>query len=49
MEKFGFTGSNAPKDAVEMANSTDPDQTAPNKEQSDMGLYCLIGPIGPNT
>ena len=24
-----------------MANSVDPDQTAPFQEQSDQGLYCL--------
>ena len=30
-----------PKDADGMANSVDPDQTAP--EQSDPGLHCLPG------
>ena len=29
-----------------MANSVDPDQTA-TKEQSDLGLHCLLRPIGP--
>ena len=29
-----------PKDADGMANSVDPDQTAP--EQSDQGLHCLL-------
>ena len=33
-----------PKDAEEFANSVDPDQ-----EQSDLGLYCLPGPICPKT
>ena len=27
-----------------MANSVDPDQTAP-KEQSDLGLHCLYMPV----
>ena len=31
-----------------MANSEDPDQTAPC-EQSDLGLLCLLIPICPNT
>ena len=31
-----------------MANSVDPDQTAP-KEQVDQGLYCLLNPLCPNT
>ena len=29
-----------PKDVEGMANSVDPDQTAP-QEQSDLGLHCL--------
>ena len=33
-----------PKDAEEIANSVDPDQTAP-LEQSDLGLHCLPRPI----
>ena len=37
------------KDANGIANSEDPDQTAPIgavlEEQSDMGLHCLPGPI----
>ena len=33
-----------PKDAAEMANSVDPDQTFP-----DLGLQCLIGPVCFNT
>ena len=37
-----------PKDADGMANSVDPDQTAP-KKQSDLGLHCLLRPICPNT
>ena len=28
-----------------MANSVDPDQTAPLQEQSDLGLHCLHMPI----
>ena len=31
-----------PKDAARMANSEDPDQTAPN-----MGLHCLARPVCP--
>ena len=31
-----------------MANSVEPDQTAP-EEQSDQGLHCLLRPICPNT
>ena len=30
------------KDADGMANSVDPGQTAPFKEQSDLGLHCLL-------
>ena len=33
------------KAADEMANSVDPDQTAPLNEQSDLGLHCLVRPI----
>ena len=33
-----------PRDADRMANSIDPDQTAP-EEQSDLGLYCLPRPV----
>ena len=36
-----------PKDADEMANSVDPDKTAP-KEQSYLGLHCLLRPICPS-
>ena len=36
------------KDANGIANSEDPDQTAP-KEQSDLGLHCLPRPICPKT
>ena len=35
-----------------MANSVDPDQTAPlkgSKDQSDLGLHYLPGPIFTNT
>ena len=35
------------KDADGMAKSVDPDQTAP-REQSDLGLHCLLRPICPN-
>ena len=35
-----------PKDADGMANSGDPEQTAP-LEQSDLGLHCLSRPICP--
>ena len=34
-----------PEVAERMANSVDPEQT----EQSDIGLYCLLSPICPNT
>ena len=39
-----------PKDAEEIANSVDPDQTAPLgalwlEEQSDLGLPCLPWPV----
>ena len=37
----------SPKDADGMANSVDPDQTAPREEQSDLGLHCLPRPICP--
>ena len=42
-----------PKNADEMANSVDPDQTAPDdqtapQEQSDLGLHCLLRPICSN-
>ena len=37
-----------PKDADGIANNVDPDQTAP-KEQSDLGLHCLLSSIFPNT
>ena len=37
-----------PKDAEGMANSVDPDQTAP-KEQSDPGLDRLPRPVCPKT
>ena len=36
------------KDAHGVANSVDPDQTAP-KEQSDLGLHCLLRPNCFNT
>ena len=36
------------RDTEETANSVDTDQTAP-KEQSDLGLHCLLRPIYPNT
>ena len=40
----------SPNDADRMANSADPDQTAPGKsvdpeEQSDRGLHCLPRPV----
>ena len=42
-----------PKVACTMANSVDPDQTAPdvdpNQEQTDLGLQCLPSPIFPKT
>ena len=37
------------KDANGIANSEDPDQTAPREEQSDLGLHCLPRPICPKT
>ena len=37
-----------PTDADGMANSANPDQTAP-KEQSDLGLHCWLRSICPNT
>ena len=42
----------SPKDADRMANSVDPDQTAPlggAEEQSDQGLHCLPRQICPKT
>ena len=36
-----------PKDADRMADSVDPDQTAPR--HSDLGLYCLPRPAYPKT
>ena len=36
------------KDANGIANSEDPDQTAP-REQSDLGLHCLPRPFCPKT
>ena len=40
-----------PKDAYGIANSEDPDQTAPLgavlEEQTDLGLHCLPRPISP--
>ena len=38
----------SPNDAEGMANSVDPDQTAP-EEQSDLGLHCLPRHICPKT
>ena len=37
------------KDADEIANSVNLDQTAPLKEQSGLGLHCLLRNICPNT
>ena len=37
----------APKDVDRMANSVDPDQTAP-EEQSDQNLHCLLRHTCPN-
>ena len=41
------------KDADGMANSVDPDQTAPLgaalEEQSDLSLHCLPRPVCPKT
>ena len=43
----------SPNDADGMANSVDPDQTAPLgavlEEQSDLGLHCLPRHICPKT
>ena len=42
----------SPNDADGMANSIDPDQTAPRLlllEQSDLGLHCLPRPVCPKT
>ena len=36
-----------PENADGMANSVDPDQTAP-KEQSDLGLLCFLRTVSPN-
>ena len=36
------------KDANGIANSEDPNQTAP-QEQSDLGLHCLPRPVCPKT
>ena len=38
-----------PRDANGMANIVDPDQTAPFKEQSDLGLHCLLRLLCHNT
>ena len=38
----------SPNDADGMANSVDPDQTAP-LEESDLGLHCLPRHICPKT
>ena len=45
--KFCFLCSSFLKYLVEMANSVDPDQTAPSglQEQSDLGLHCLHMPF----
>ena len=45
-EQDGFTKSDAHKRCRGIANSVDPDQTAP---QSDQGLHCLPRPICPKT
>ena len=37
----------SPNDADGMANSVDPDQTAPL--ETDLGLHCLPRPICPKT
>ena len=34
-----------PNNAAGVANSVDPDQTAPFWEQSDLGLHCLLSSI----
>ena len=39
----------SPDDADSMANSADPDQTAPLGQQSDLGLHCLPRHICPKT
>ena len=42
----------SPNDAARIANSVDPDQTAPLgavEEQSDLGLHCLPRHICPKT
>ena len=41
--KFDWYGVMHPNDADGMANSVDPDQTAPH--QSDLGLHCLLRPV----
>ena len=38
-----------PKRADGMANSVDPDQTAPREDQSDLVLHCLPKPVCPKT
>ena len=38
-----------PNDAEGIANSVDPDQTAPLEEHSDLGLHCLPRHICPKT
>ena len=49
VEQDGFTFRVMhPKDTEGIANSVDPDQTAP-KEQSDLGLHCLLRPVCPKT
>ena len=46
VERFGFTLPECiQKGRDRIANSVDPDQTAP----SDLGLHCLLRPICPNT
>ena len=37
-----------PNDVDEIANSVDPNQTAPSG-QCDLGLHCLPRPVCPNT
>ena len=37
----------SPNDADGLANSVDPDQTAPVGAVSDLGLHCLLRPIRP--
>ena len=47
MNKFNLV-SDEVKMLAKMANSADPDQTAP-KEQSDQDLHCLLEDFCPNT